>query len=366
MISDDEPAQHPRLPDDLARLLSETMNRIYQEDADADPDYAPKITASDVDDTYRLWYRFMKGFTESGTLPPPVAYSFTAEMREVWEKTMDNLGDVGDFLQGAADIAGKFGILSIFIMLAALVAAAVMAAAAIANGIAGAIATLGSATIRYAACLIYEQLYDAFQNFRLAISLNGLAFPMLEHLNEPRFAQFVTPAGRDSTGVNAADAAARLPLLHFTPSFLANPLAVLFHQERHLVNPPTDGEKVAAHAAPVSYRTRFATHYAFERIHIDRDLLDDLVSLAGEDDREEARLTAVLEGRTLGNALDLTAAMYERWFESRPLSAFNLDADRGYGYVCWTQRGDPPHQPTKLASNTSDADPAQVELDTLP
>lgn len=57
----------------------------------------------------------------------------------------------------------EFGILSIFIILAAIVAAAVLAAAAIAVAIAGAIATLGTATIRYAACLIYEQLYNAFQ-----------------------------------------------------------------------------------------------------------------------------------------------------------------------------------------------------------
>src|SRR5688500_18174706 len=63
------------MPPDLAAFIADTLNKIYQEDADADPDYAKRITASDVDDTYRLWYRFMKGFTETGTLPPPVPYS---------------------------------------------------------------------------------------------------------------------------------------------------------------------------------------------------------------------------------------------------------------------------------------------------
>ena len=192
------------MPPDLAAFIADTLNAIYQEDADADPDYAKRITASDVDDTYRLWYRFMKGFTETGTLPPPVAYSFTAELREVWEQTVDNLEDVGDFLEDAVDQASDFGILSIFLILAALVAAAVMAAAAIADGIAGAITTVGTATIRYAACLIYEQLYNAFQMFRLGVALNGLGFPMREHLADPRLRQFVTPAFPDPTGVNAA------------------------------------------------------------------------------------------------------------------------------------------------------------------
>ena len=63
------------MPPDFAAFIADTLNAIYQEDADADPDYAKRISASDVDDTYRLWYRFMKGFTESGTLPPPVPYS---------------------------------------------------------------------------------------------------------------------------------------------------------------------------------------------------------------------------------------------------------------------------------------------------
>lgn len=366
VISDTEPAENPTLPAGLASFIADTLNRIYQEDADPDPDYAKKISASDVDDTYRLWYRFMKGFTESGTLPPPVAYSLTAELREVWENTVDNLGDVGDFLEDAVDTASDFGILSIFIILAALVAAAVLAAAAIADAIAGAIATLGTATIRYAACLIYEQLYNAFQTFRLAIALNGLAFPMREHLGEPRLRQFITPAVPDPTGVNAAAVAPFEPLLRFSPSFLSDPLAVIFHQERHLIYPLTDGEKRAVRPAPTSYFTALPTHYAFGRIPLDDDLIDQLVALAGGPNRSEADLTALLQDRTLGNALELSGVLYDRWFRGERLPDFNLDSDRGYGYPCWTQRGDPPHEPTELVSNTSAADPTEVQLEVLP
>lgn len=362
-ISDTEPDEHPRLPDDLASFLADTLNRIYQEDADPDPDYAPRISAGEIDDTYRLWYRFMKGFTESGTLPPPVAYSFTGELREVWEKAVDNLEDVGEFLEDAVDTASDLGILSIFVLLAALAIAAVLAALAIADAVAGAIATLGTATIRYAACLIYEQLYNAFQSFRLALTLNGLGFPMREHLGEPRLRQFTTPAHPDPTGVSAAAVAAFEPLLRFSHSGL---LGALFHQERHLIYPLTDGERSAVRPAPPSYLAARPTHYAFGRIPLDLDLIEQLTGLAAGPDRREADLLALLGERTLGNALDLSGALYERWFRGEALPDFNLDSDRGYGFLCWTQPGDAPHTPSPLVTHGGGGNPTPVQLDVLP
>lgn len=363
VVSDTEPAEDPQLPPDLAQFIADTLNRIYQEDADSEPDYAKELSASDVDDTYRLWYRFMKSFTETGTLPPPVSYSLSAELVEVWEQAVQNLGDVGDFLSDAIDEAGNFSILAIFVILAAIAIAAVLAAAAIADAIAGAVATLGTATIRYAACLIYEQLYNAFQAFRLAIALNGLGFPMREHLQDPRFAQFVTPAGDDSTGRDAADVADREPLLRFLPQDV---WATLFHQERHLIYPPTDGEKAAAAPAPDSYLTARATHYAFGDIRLDRDLVDQLHGFPSGPDLSEAALQQLLDDkRTLGNALTLSGELYERWLTGQGLPDFNLDADRGYGYLCWTQPSDAPNEPSVLKTNTDAADPTTVDLEVL-
>ena len=77
-------------------------------------------------------------------------------------------------------------------------------------------------------------------------------------------------------------------------------------------------------------------------------------------------MTALLQNRTLGNALELSGALYERWFRGDPLPDFNLDSDRGYGYLCWTQQGNPPHEPTELVSNTSAADQTEVRLEVLP
>jgi len=359
VISATEPAEKPTMPSSLSSFIADTLNRVYQEDADVDPDYARRpITSSDVDDTYRLWYRFMKNFTESGTLPPPVAYSLTVELREVWEKTLDNLEETGDFLEGAVDKASNFGILSIFIILAALAIAAVLAAAAIADGIAGAIATLGASTIRYAACLIYEQLYNAFALFRLAISFNGLGFPMVQHLTETRFRQFITPAFADSTGITAANVAGFEPLLRFNPSGV---IATLFHQERHMFYPLTDGEKSAVRPAPPSYFNAPATHPAFGRIPLDRELIDALLALESAPSRKESDLIAVLSDRTLGNALDLSGVLYERWLRGTRIPDFNLDSDRGYGYLCWTQSGNPPNEPEPLNPDGA-VNPVAIEV----
>lgn len=369
VINDDEPDLFTNLPDDLTALIANTINGLYQEDGGGEPDYGATITAEDVNDTYRTWYRWFKSTTDTGTLPPPVPYSLTAELREVWEKTVDNLEEAGDLIEDAVDSAGDFGILSIFLILAALIAAAVMAAAALADGVAGAIATMGTATIRYAACLIYEQLYNAFQSFRLAIALNGLAFPMREHLGEVRFRQFITPAMPDPTGINAAAVAPFLPILRWQVPFAADPLGAIFSQERHLIYPITAGEKAAVRPAPFSYFNQLPTHYAFGDIPLSEELIEQLVNLSAAPDRAEKELLHTLGRQTLGNALDLSGALYDRWFQRTGLPDFNLDADRGYGYLCWTQTAggapDPVNFPNPLITNADAADPTTVELEVI-
>jgi hypothetical protein len=111
-------------------LIVEAISKVYQEDSDPEVEYGRPVTTTDVNNAYRIFYRWFKSATDTGTLPPPVPYSLTADLREVWEKTMDNLGEAGDFLEGAVDKAGKFGILGMFLILASMVIAAVMAAAA--------------------------------------------------------------------------------------------------------------------------------------------------------------------------------------------------------------------------------------------
>lgn len=348
----DKPDPYTVLPDELAKMIAECINEVYQENPDPDPEYGPKVSANDIDNAYRLYYKWLKSSTDTGTLPEPVPYSFSKEIREVWEKTMDNLGDTGDFLENAIDSAGKFGILSIFIILAALVIAAVMAAAAIADGIAGAITTLGTSTIRAAACLIYEQVYNAYQNFRLGVAMNGLAFPMKEHLNDPKLRQFANPSNPDTTGINANDIYNDLPLQKFPPSSSLN-------EEKHLFYPPSVKENDSVMGTLPSYLTETALHYAFGKIPFQpKNILDMLQGLTPDvnpinNDDGTILKNFLLERASLGNAMNLIEKMYERYSDKKELIDFNLDGDRGYSYLCWTQQQagttDAPDLPDKLS-----------------
>ncbi|MEN2283117.1 hypothetical protein AAGF08_13320 [Algoriphagus sp. SE2] len=341
---DPVPDPHSVLPGDLANLISKTLNEVFESGASNDNEYGRKISPDDVDASYRLYYRWLRSATETGTLPDPVPYSLTAELEEVWETAMDNLGDIGDFLEDAADIAGDFNILAIFIMLAALVIAAVAAAASLIDAVLGALTTLTTAGIRYAASLIYEHLYNAFQNFRLGVSLNGLAFPVQEHLNEPRFEQFKNTAFNDPFGFNAADLKNSLPKLKVLldgGGFLDQ----LFHREKHLAYPPEDpaaSEPNFAVGAPDSYFAQTPLHYAFDDIPLEKEFIEFLTELEGD----ESKLTDYIRAYfrkykripTLGNGLTLAEYLYDAVQNKKKIPDFNLDADRGYGYTCWTQK----------------------------
>ena len=338
------PDTDTRLPSDLANLIADTLNGLFGSGDADDDEYGRKIDPKDVDAAYRLYYKWLRSATESGTLPEPVPYSLTAELEEVWEQAMDNLSDIGDFIEDAADIAGSFNILAIFIMLAALVVAAVLAAAALIDGVLGALTTLTTSGIRYAASLIYEHLYNAFQTFRLGVALNGLAFPMQEHLDEPRFNQFKNTGFEDPFGFISEDLKNSLPKLKVLLDG-GGLLDQLFHREKHLVYPPVDSsasEPNPSIGGPDSYFAETPLHYAFGKIDLDKKFIDFLTDLKGDESlltnyqqaalREEERLPK------LGNAMDLIEELYGRVVEGLEIPDFNLDADRGYAYPCWTQK----------------------------
>ena len=345
-IGDEDPVPdtNTHLPDDLAKLIAETLTEVFGSGAANDNEYGRQITAADVDAAYRLWYRWLKGATETSTLPEPVPYSLTAELEEVWDTAMDNLGDIGDFLEDAADIAGDFNILAIFIMLAALILAAIAAAAALIDAVLGALTTLTTAGIRFAASLIYEHLYNAFQNFRLGVALNGLALPMMEHLNEPRFTQFKNTSFNDPFGFNSLDLKDTLPKLKVLLDG-GGPLDQLFHREKHLAYPPAGPETSEpnhAIGAPDSYFAETSLHYAFGPIPLDPDFVEFLRTLQGDENNLNNFITAARRQKRrlpqLGNSLTLAETLYAGVLKKAKIPDFNLDADRGYGYTCWTQK----------------------------
>jgi hypothetical protein len=346
------PDPNSHMPADLAQLIVDTINTIYKNGDADDNEYGQNLTTADVNNAYRLYYKWFRSSTDTGTIPKPVAYSLSAELEEVWDTAMDNLGDIGDWLEDAIDKAGSFSFLDILLALAALVAAAVAAAAALIDAVLGAITTLTVAGIRAAACLIYEQLYNAFQNFRLAVSMNGLAYPMQEHLDEIRFLQFKNTSFPDTNLVVAADLKNILPKMNvILPG--GGILANLFHREKHLSYPPgaTPSEPGSVIGAPDSYFNKTSLWYAFGDIPLNKEFIDELATLSGNEDEFRAiirKQIAAKKSPTLGNALMLTEEIYSRWKNGSKIPDFNLDADRGYAYTCWTQRSNDREQPKEL------------------
>lgn len=344
-IGDEEPTPDPdtRLPDDLAKLIADTLSEVFESGASNDNEYGRKITPEDVDAAYRLYYKWFRNATETGTLPEPVPYSLSEELEEVWENAMDNLGDIGDFLEDAADSAGSFSILAIFIILAALIIAAVAAAATLIDAVLGALTTLTVSGIRAAACLIYEHLYNAFQNFRLGVALNGLAYPMQEHLEEVRFGQFKNTNFPDPFGFVSGDLKSALPKLKviLDGGFLDQ----LFHREKHLVYPPVDpsaSEPNKVIGGPDRYFAATSLHFAFDQIPLDKDFIDFLATLAGDEQKLADFIKLAFRKKkripTIGNAVTLAEELYDRVMTGKNVPDFNLDSDRGYAYTCWTQK----------------------------
>ena len=225
--------------------------------------------------------------------------------------------------------------------------------------------------------MIYEHLYNMFQSFRLGVSMNGLAFPMAEHLAEPRITHFANPSFNDANNRNASSIIQKMPRLKFDLPECKYPLAQFFHMDRHLLYPPTnreikksdpcvikaiDGlEKRKVVAAPLHYLPQFSTWYAWGDHPLDSDILNDILEVLRENDHEQ-QLQNIVENRGLGNAVELTKALYQRWYNGERIPDFNLDADRGLGYLCWTQVDTPntPEAPKEIIVKTNPA--ATIDL----
>lgn len=354
------PDSDTKMPEELSELILESISEVFNIRGDRAVEFGSEVTIDVIEDTYRLWYKWFKNTTETGILPEPVPYSFTAELREVWEKATDNLDSIGDFIEDAADTAGSIGgILGLLLFLAALIIAAVAAAAAIADAVLGGLLTLGTSTIRASLALIYEHVYNAYTTFRLGVALNGLAFPMIEHLNDPILSQFKRPDINDPTGTIADEIKDKLPLLrwddHPEDDFEALTEAEL-GLEDHLIYPITISENNSVKGALASYLDKDSMYYVCGDIKISEGIIDQLLEISKEED-EESVLLSLMEKASLGNAVGLHSHLYDRFKMEQDIPDFNLDADRGYGYLCWTQ--------TDGASVDNEEFPNALDVDNL-
>ena len=127
-----------------------------------------------------------------------------------------------------------------------------------------------------------------------------------------------------------------------------------------------------AHAfgVPSNYLDKTSVWYGWGDIIQNRDLMKELSAIQRNppppQQTDAGRLAAALNDKSLlGNALDLTSAMYDWQASGNRMPDFNLDGDRGYGFLCWAQRGDPaPDTPNPIASEAVGG-PFPVDIDII-
>jgi hypothetical protein len=354
IFSSEVPDPNTHLPDDLAQFLSETINEVYRGYYEGgDPEWGEKVTPNIIKGTYSIWYQWFRSTTQTGTLPPPMPYFFSEEMRDIWEKFVGNMDTIGDFIEDSANSAGREGgILGVLLFLVGIAIAALTAAVAIADGIAGTLYAIPASVARAALAMIYEQIYDAYQNARLWVANYGIGFPMVEHLEDPILSQFKSTSDLnfrffETTAIeepSILDIQAFLPLRRQVPRDGDPPLPMDFH----LFYPPVEAEDNHVKAAPESYYDEHAMHYVSGNIPFTDGLLSTLMNIAdydannpeGVNGEEELNNLFSDESNLLGNAVDLTMKLYEESKKGKKIPNFNLDSDRGYGHLCWTQLSD--------------------------
>ena len=345
-----------KLPDGVRNLILKSIKEVYFKNNDSE--YGAEMNDEDLDDVYRMWLKWFKNTTQSGELPPPVPYSFTAEIAEVWETFTDNVGDIGDMVSGAAP--GDFSLASILEFLAALVLGGALLAAALIDFLAGAITTLGAAPIRFLISLAYESLYNAFMNFYQGVVLNGLAFPTKAQLGHYLSKHTVASYLPDNMGQTANSLLSMYPTRFFEVEGL--------EQDCHLVYPVpalAELEPDATTGAPSSYYKATNLHYIQGQIKFEKEIYKELKEFRDKITPADApsdvqsrfdRMERKVVGDTLGNAIDFSVFLYREFLNGEMIPDFNLDGDRGVGYLCWR----------KVKDDTALNDPSAPTVAVLP
>ena len=299
-----------KLTDGVRNLILKSIKEVYFKNNDSE--YGAEMTDEDLDDVYRMWLKWFKNTTQSGELPPPVPYSFTAEIAEVWETFTDNVGDIGDMVSGSAP--GDFSLASILEFLAALVLGGALLAAALIDFLAGAITTLGAAPIRFLISLAYESLYNAFMNFYQGVVLNGLAFPTKAQLGHYLSKHTVASYLPDNMGQTANSLLTMYPTRFFEVEGL--------EQDCHLVYPVpalAELEPDATTGAPSSYYKATNLHYIQGQIKFEKEIYKELKEFRDKVTPADSpsdiqsrfdRMERKVVGDTLGNAIDFSVFLY--------------------------------------------------------
>lgn len=358
-IINDDPVS---LPQNLKTFILQCINNVYYENGN--PLYGKSLSEDDLDISYKCWLKWFTGSTNDHKLPHPKPYSLTAEIAEEWKKFTKNVGDIGDYVGNS--LSGGGGLLGFLKALAALIAGPILLAGAAVDFLIGEITTIGAAPMRFFLSLTYEAIYNAYQNFRQGLVMNGFGFPSIAQLNHPFTRHMINSRYVDKFMHNANS----LPAANSYPSTKFN----LIGPESHLVYPfPIAGSLEIDKSAgfPNSYFPSDPSHYMTDsNLIFQKDKYDyyrrftEINPNPDNLDSNFNKFSVEASEGGLGNAVNFSEALYAEYLEKGKeinFIDFNLDSDRGYGFKCWRKVTDTSfiNKPVNDYKNTN----VPIELD---
>lgn len=346
-----------RLPDKLSELFVAAQRETY-----GDIPHPPDFNPDDVDAAYRLWIRWFERATSIGdalapTPPPPPGSAATALVTDYVNEISSIWSGAG---AGGGGGGGGFSIWGIFAAIADFIRRVLETIAKtieyIINHIDDILLLPLTEALRLIRWLVYQVhlgLWQIYDEARFALVLGGYLFADERDLAKLPWAEaFVNAGNAHMTGGPAA-------------AFAAYPrkrqaYALLGQTEIHLVYPGTLGERPTAEPCPLP-------HFGvYPDVMIDAHTADPKADAfffceqAYPPDPSDPSLAythnverATWKGPQFGSALPFSARLISEMLDDLP--NFNLDGDRGYGFLTWRLDGvaptDPQVSPAPIESN---------------
>lgn len=348
-----------KLPEKLSQLFVDAQRATY-DDIPHPPDFNP----DDVDAAYRLWIRWFDRATSIGdalapTPPPPPGAAASAlvtgyadEISDIWSGAGSGGGGGGGF-----SIWGIFAAIADFIRrVLETIAKTIEYILTHLDDILQLPLTEAIALLRWLVYQVHLGLWQIYDEARFALVLGGYLFPDERDLGKlPWSEAFVNAGNAHMTGGPAA-------------AFSAYPRKrqayQLFGQtEIHLLYPGTLRERPAAEPCPLP---QFGV---YPNVMIGQQMGDPAADAffgcaqPYPPDPADTSLTfthnvetSTWSGSQLGSALPFSARLIAEMLDDLP--DFNLDGDRGYGFLTWRLDGlsptDPEVTPAAIESNPVD------------
>jgi hypothetical protein len=199
--------------------------------------------------------------------------------------------------------------------------------------------------VKAAVWLIRSLLTEMYNSFRDALVVAGIALPTRDYVSS-------SPLGKQFTETKGFVESFELYPHRQLQSSLVGGL--LLPDDTHLEYPTSPSEFPLTMNGP--YEEGELPDSFIENKPMDLQILQDFANAASPAETRNIEHIALQNRRAIGNAIDYSVKLileaYDMWKVNATISIpnWNLDADRGYGYKCWTMSN-----PDSVSPKSTDA-----------